>query len=137
VVHIPNVAGAEKARLLARATALLAPLNWEEPFGLALVEAMASGTPAIAFPRGATPELVRAGETGFLVRDAGEMVAAVRQVGDIDPQRCAATARERFSPAAMADGYLDAYDRAATPVLHDEHSPVQLGAPNLAPAHAG
>ncbi len=113
VVHLLNVAGDEKARLLARAHALLAPLQWDEPFGLAMVEAMASGTPVIAIARGAAPELVSEGTTGFLVDDADGMVAAVPLVGEIDPARCAASARARFAPSVMADAYLRVYDRAA------------------------
>jgi glycosyltransferase involved in cell wall biosynthesis len=113
IIHVCNVAGATKARLLARATALLAPLQWDEPFGLALVEAMASGTPAIAFPRGATPELITPGVTGFLVDDAEGMVAAVADAVSVDHVRCADVARARFSPAAMAGGYRAAYECAA------------------------
>ncbi len=113
VVHIPNVVGVDKARLLARAAALIAPLQWDEPFGLALVEAMASGTPAICTRRGAAPELIEHGVTGFLADDIDDMVGAVHDVGDIDPLECALVARERFTPGAMAEGYLSMYDRIA------------------------
>lgn len=112
VSHIPNVAGVEKARLLARATALLAPIQWDEPFGLSVVEAMVSGTPAISFARGAAPELIEEAATGFLVDDVDGMVGAVRHAGDIDRARCAARARARFSPRAMATGYQRIYDDA-------------------------
>jgi glycosyltransferase involved in cell wall biosynthesis len=105
VVHLHNVAGQQKARLLARAYALLAPLQWDEPFGLAMVEAMASGTPVIAIARGAAPELVSDGITGFLVRDAGEMAGAVSRVANLDPMRCAVETRARFSPVVMAAAY--------------------------------
>jgi len=80
VVHLSNVAGREKATLLGGATALLAPILWDEPFGLSVVEAMAIGTPAISFARGAARELIDDGLTGFLVSDADEMVAAVGRV---------------------------------------------------------
>jgi glycosyltransferase involved in cell wall biosynthesis len=116
VVHISNVTGLEKARLLAGATALLAPIQWDEPFGLSVVEAMASGTPAISMARGAAPELIEEGLTGFLVRDADEMVAAVRRAGEIEPARCAAAARARFSPSIMVDGYLRLYAQAESTV---------------------
>lgn len=111
VVHLNNVSGTDKALLLARARAFLAPVQWDEPFGLALVEAMASGTPVVSMARGAACELVTEGVTGFLVRDVDEMVRAVRRVAEIDLRLCAATARRRFSPEAMAEGYLRAYDR--------------------------
>ncbi|HKR98284.1 MAG TPA: glycosyltransferase, partial [Candidatus Dormibacteraeota bacterium] len=120
VVHIDNVGGADKARLLARATALLAPLQWNEPFGLALVEAMASGTPVIVTPRGAAPELVDDGCTGLFAEDIDDMVEAVQRVGDIDPAVCAREGRRRFAPASMADGYLSLYER----VVHGAASAV-------------
>lgn len=113
VVHLANVAGVAKAGLLARATALLAPIQWDEPFGLSVVEAMASGTAAISMARGAACELIDEGRTGFLVADVDEMVAAVHSAVDIEPERCAALTRARFSPSAMADGYLDLYDSLA------------------------
>ena len=119
VVHISDSAGADKARLLARATAFLAPLQWEEPFGLAYAEAMVSGTPVIAFPRGAAPQLIAEGVTGLLVKDADAMVKAVHSVRDIDRERCAAVAREQFSPATMADGYRAVYDAAASSDLRE------------------
>ena len=109
VIHLHNVAGAEKARLLAGATALVAPLHWEEPFGLYMAEAMASGTPVIAFPRGAAPELIDDGVTGRLVESTEEMVRAVGTVAAIDRVRCASLARARFHPRRMADDYLGAY----------------------------
>jgi glycosyltransferase involved in cell wall biosynthesis len=112
VSHVPNVAGVEKAWLLAHATAQLAPIQWDEPFGLSVVESMVSGTPAISFARGAAPELIEEGATGFLVHDADGMAEAVRRVGDIDRARCAARARARFSPWSMAAGYLRVYDEA-------------------------
>jgi glycosyltransferase involved in cell wall biosynthesis len=113
VLHFDNVAGDEKARLLARAYALLAPLQWDEPFGLAMVEAMASGTPVIAIGRGSAPELVTEGTTGFLVNDVDEMVRAVRQVGALDPVSCAAATRARFSPSVMASSYRHLYEKVA------------------------
>jgi glycosyltransferase involved in cell wall biosynthesis len=112
VIHLHNVAGEEKAHLLANASALLAPLQWDEPFGLYMAEAMASGTPVIAFPRGAAPELIAPGKTGFLVDDVAEMVAAVPRADRIDPEQCALHARARFAPRLMAERYLHAYERA-------------------------
>jgi len=110
VIHLDNVGGADKARLLSRASALLAPIQWEEPFGLSLIEAMASGTPVIATPRGAVPELVDDGVTGLLAGDVDGLVAAVRHVDDIDPNTCAAIARDRFGPETMAARYLAVYE---------------------------
>ncbi|HEV1998271.1 MAG TPA: glycosyltransferase, partial [Candidatus Dormibacteraeota bacterium] len=120
-----NVAGAEKARLLARATALLAPITWPEPFGLSMVEAMVSGTPTIAFRNGSAPELIDEGRTGYVVESIDEMVDAVAQVGRIDPARCSLIARNRFSPDVMTEDYLRLYEKvmasARRPNEHIEH----------------
>ncbi len=114
-----NVEGKEKAQLLAHARALLFPIQWEEPFGLAMVEAMVSGTPVIAFPNGSAPELVEPGVTGFLAQDADEMVAAFARLKDVDLQRCARVAAQRFGPGQMADGYLTVYERAIAQAMHN------------------
>jgi len=110
VRYIPNVAGREKADLLAKADALLAPISWAEPFGLSVVEAMASGTPAISFALGAAVELIEDGRTGFVVHDLDAMVAAVSRCAEIDPIRCASIARSRFDPLSMVNGYLRVYE---------------------------
>jgi glycosyltransferase involved in cell wall biosynthesis len=112
VVWRENVKGKDKAQLLARARAMLFPIQWEEPFGLAMVEAMVSGTPVVAFRHGAAPEVVEPGVTGFLADDIEGMVDAVERIREIDIKRCAEVAAERFGPARMADGYLSVYERA-------------------------
>ena len=119
VSWVENVEGKEKARLLAHARALLFPIQWEEPFGMAMVEAMVSGTPVIAFPNGAAPELVEPGVTGFLAHDADEMVAAFARLKDFDLKRCADVAAQRFGPGQMADGYLTVYERAIAQTMHN------------------
>ncbi|HEY7454108.1 MAG TPA: glycosyltransferase family 4 protein [Thermoleophilaceae bacterium] len=102
--------GADKAELYAGARAFLMPIRWAEPFGLVMTEAMACGTPVIAFPEGSAPELVLDGETGFVVNDEHEMAAAVGRLGEIDPARCRDSARERFDVAAVAEAYERAYE---------------------------
>ncbi len=109
VTWVPEVRGLEKADLLARATAAVFPLQWEEPFGLALVEAMANGTPVVALTRGAARELVEDGVTGLLAGDVDELVQAVHEVRRLDPQRCADRTRERFSSRRMVQAYLRIY----------------------------
>jgi glycosyltransferase involved in cell wall biosynthesis len=111
--YVGEVTREETKTLYAEALALLLPVDWEEPFGLVIPEAMATGTPVIAFRRGAAPELIRHGETGFLV-DAGDvdgMAAAVRQVDRIDPFRCRRHVEENFDVSRMVDGYLEAYEQ--------------------------
>lgn len=112
VEWIEDSAGKAKAELLAGARALLFPIQWEEPFGLAMVEAMASGTPVVATPRGAATEIVEEGMTGLLAEDTDGLVAAVRRLDQIDRKRCCEHARDRFSPRRMADGYEAVYRTA-------------------------
>jgi glycosyltransferase involved in cell wall biosynthesis len=110
-VEYVGEADADSKRILfAGARALLVPLLWEEPFGLVVVEAMACGTPVVAFNRGATPELVVDGKTGFLVPNVDEMAAALENVDRILPADCRSHVTANFSPGALADGYLKLYE---------------------------
>jgi glycosyltransferase involved in cell wall biosynthesis len=102
----------DKRRLFARARALVAPLRWEEPFGLVMIEALLAGCPVIAYPRGAAPEIVEDGRTGFLVRGVREMATALRRASALDRRSIQARARARFSADRMANDYLRVY-RAA------------------------
>ncbi|HVH62953.1 MAG TPA: glycosyltransferase family 4 protein, partial [Candidatus Dormibacteraeota bacterium] len=115
-----DVSGKEKAELLAKARALIFPIQWEEPFGLAMVEAMVSGTPVIATPHGAAPELVKAGVTGWLAADVDQMADAYQKLREIDLKRCAEEASRRFGPEQMADGYERVYDRAIQQSIYSE-----------------
>jgi glycosyltransferase involved in cell wall biosynthesis len=102
--------GEEKLGLYAGARAFLMPIRWPEPFGLVMTEAMACGTPVIAFPEGSAPEIVVDGETGFVVEDDHAMAGAIGRLGEIDPRRCRESARERFDVAAVAEAYERAYE---------------------------
>ena len=88
------------------------PIRWPEPFGLVMTEAMACGTPVIAFPEGSASELVLDGETGFVVEDEHAMADAIGRLGEIDPERCRESARERFDVAPVAEAYEKAYEAA-------------------------
>ena len=109
VRHIGTVGGADRARTLGHAAALLHLINFDEPFGLSVVEALACGTPVIAINRGSMAELVDHGVTGFLVDDVAGAVEAVGRLGEIDRAACRAAAVSRFSVDRMADRYLDLY----------------------------
>jgi glycosyltransferase involved in cell wall biosynthesis len=102
-----------KRRLLAAASCVLLPSLAPETSSLVAMEALAAGTPVIAYPSGALAEIVEDGRTGFLVRDVDEMAAATRRVGEIDPGTCRAAARERFGVTRMTQAYLDRYRRLA------------------------
>jgi glycosyltransferase involved in cell wall biosynthesis len=101
--------GDEKKQLYAKAAALLMPIRWPEPFGLVMTEAMACGTPVIAYPEGAAPEIVTDGETGFLVDDESEMAEAITRLDEIDPARCRDSAAERFDVGAVGEAHERAY----------------------------
>lgn len=102
-----------KVRMLQGARALLFPLDWEEPFGLVMIEAMLVGTPVIAYARGSAPEVVEDGVTGFLVHDVKEMAERIRHLDQIDRQRCRARATERWSTNRMAAEYAELYAELA------------------------
>jgi glycosyltransferase involved in cell wall biosynthesis len=109
VRFVGAVGPAERVDLLGGAHALLHLIGFEEPFGYSVVEAMACGTPVIAFPRGSMPELIDDGVTGFLVQDLDGAVAAVDTAGPLDRHRIRRQAVARFDKARMIDEYLDAY----------------------------
>jgi glycosyltransferase involved in cell wall biosynthesis len=110
VRFVGETTAAERDALMRRAAGFLHLIEYEEAFGLTMAEAMANGAPVIAFPRGSVPEVVRDGETGFIVRSTEEAAAAVDRLGAISRERCAAWARERFSAARMVEGYERVYD---------------------------
>jgi len=106
-----------KVDILANAAAFVFPLNWEEPFGLTTIEAMACGTPVVARPMGALPEVVADGETGFLRSGFDEMTAALRSIlgGAIDPAKGRARVEDAFSTRAMVDGYESLFTAIQSP----------------------
>jgi len=105
------VGGEERLRALGGARALLHLIGFDEPFGLSVVEAMACGTPVIAFRRGSMPELIDDGVTGFLVDTVDEAVEAIGRVGDLDRAACRRAVIDRFSVERMADAYIALYTR--------------------------
>lgn len=113
--YIGPVDDAAKATLLGGATALLFPIQWREPFGIVMAEALACGCPVIGWRNGSVPEVVKHGETGFIVDSVEQMADAIRNIGTIDRAACRRDAEERFSPTALVDGYLRVFDRLLSP----------------------
>jgi glycosyltransferase involved in cell wall biosynthesis len=109
VRYVGEVGGRQKQRLFAEAAALLMPIRWAEPFGMVMIEAMACGTPVIAFREGAAEELVLDGESGFLVDDEDEMAAAVGRLAELDPARCRGTVSARYDVDIVTQMYVAAY----------------------------
>jgi glycosyltransferase involved in cell wall biosynthesis len=122
VRFIGEVGGVAKRALFAGARALLMPIRWEEPFGMVMVEALACGTPVIAFPEGAARELVIDGHTGFLVDDEVAMAAAVQRLDTIAAQDCRTWVAEHCDVDAVAVAYEQVYrtavERGATVLAH-------------------
>lgn len=111
VRYLGSVGPEARDELLGGACALLHPIAFEEPFGLSVVEAMATGTPVVAFARGSMREVVRDGETGFLVSSLDAAVTALERIDRIDRGACRAWVQERFSRARMVRDYLAVYDK--------------------------
>jgi glycosyltransferase involved in cell wall biosynthesis len=109
VIYIGPVGGATRVKTLGAAHALLHLINFDEPFGLSVVEALSCGTPVIANDRGSMRELVDHGVTGFLVNSMDDAVAAIGRIGEIDRSACRAAVTARFSVDRMADRYLELY----------------------------
>jgi glycosyltransferase involved in cell wall biosynthesis len=111
VRYVGPVGPEERDRLLGTSDALLHLVSFAEPFGLTLIEAMSCGTPVIATPLGAVPEVVADGRTGFLVHDVSGAVRSVQRLGELDRAACRAHVEEHFSVDRMVDGYLEVYRR--------------------------
>lgn len=111
ITSVGMVDGERKRRLLSRARGLIFPVRWEEPFGLVVVEALASGTPVVASRRGSLPELVSP-DVGFLCDDEDDFAEAVHRVDGIEPAACRRRVEERFTAERMARRYLELYREA-------------------------
>lgn len=113
IEYVGEVSTQEKLELLARASCLLNPIAWPEPFGMVMVEALACGTPVVTTSRGAAPEIVDDGVTGLVCEDENELVQALAQVGELDRSACRQAVKERFSATRLASEHLDVYRRVA------------------------
>ena len=113
VDYIGEIADGQKSEFLSGAIGLLAPIDWPEPFGLVMIEAMACGTPVIAFNRGSVPEVVDEGVTGFVVEDETSAVAAVSQLANVSREGVRQRFEERFTARRMATDYLQVYRELA------------------------
>lgn len=109
VESLGEVAGPAKDRLLGGARALLFPIDWPEPFGLVMIEALACGTPVVAWNEGSVPEILTDGVDGFVVESLDEAVRAVERIGSLDRRACRRSFEERFSARRMARDYLELY----------------------------
>jgi glycosyltransferase involved in cell wall biosynthesis len=113
--YLGEIGDSEKDEFLGNAYALLFPIDWPEPFGLVMIEAMACGTPVIAYRRGSVPELIEHGTTGFVVTQLEDAVRAAERIARLDRRACRRVFEERFTASRMAREYVDIYERLRAP----------------------
>jgi glycosyltransferase involved in cell wall biosynthesis len=113
ISYVGEVDDHQKNELLGAARALLMPILWDEPFGIVMIEAMACGTPVLGFRRGAVPDVVRHGETGFVCDTVDELVGAVERLSEIDRLACRARVQQNYSDDAVVPSYLRVYNEIA------------------------
>lgn len=111
VEYLGEITDAEKNEFLGEALALVCPYDWPEPFGLVLIEALACGTPVLAYRRGSIPEVIEDNATGFVCEGVESMAAAVNRISEIDRQRCRWSFEQRFTASRMAQDYLRVYEQ--------------------------
>jgi glycosyltransferase involved in cell wall biosynthesis len=130
VEFVGEIGDAAKDSFLGHAHALLFPIDWPEPFGLVMIEALACGTPVIAYRNGSVPEIMDDGVTGFIVDNMEQAVAAVERVKALNRAECRQVFEARFAAPVMAKGYLDIYERLLTQSTHNldqQHAPSRNG----------
>jgi glycosyltransferase involved in cell wall biosynthesis len=120
IEFVGEIGDAEKDEFLGNASMLLFPIDWPEPFGLVMIEAMACGTPVIAYSNGSVPEVMEHRRTGFIVDTLEEAIEAVRRVPELSRQRCREIFEERFTAERMAREYVRVYER----LIHQHPTPL-------------
>ncbi len=111
VEYVGEIGDEQKEEFLGNASALLFPIDWPEPFGLVMIEALACGTPIIAYRQGSVPEVIDEGKTGFIVEDLEDAIRAVKQVSSISRKSCRQAFEDRFSASRMGQNYLHIYSK--------------------------
>lgn len=123
ITYLGHVDTDTRNELLKNAVALIHPINFSEPFGLSVIESMACGTPVIAFNKGSMPELIKDGENGFLVRNIGEAVEALKKISKISRKKCRKTVEGRFSADRMVEDYVKIYETVLSKCKREDHRP--------------
>src|SRR5262249_22920168 len=126
VEYVGEIGEADRQEFLSNALAMVFPIDWPEPFGLAMIEAMACGTPVIAYRMGSIPEVIDEGTTGFVVDTVAQAVAAVERAAALDRRRCRHVFDERFTAARVARDYLAPSDLARSDLSPSSAARTQL-----------
>jgi glycosyltransferase involved in cell wall biosynthesis len=129
ITYVGELGGRDKYDFVGAAVALFNPIDWDEPFGMSMIESLATGTPVIATPRGSVPEIVDDGSTGRFGTSDAELIAAVRTAHELDRAACRRAAEERFSTRRMTDDHLALYRTVVRPKLTAVRGTGQLAAP--------
>jgi len=111
VEWVGEISDQQKNEFLGNAYALLFPIDWPEPFGLVMIEAMACGTPVIAYESGSVPEVLEDGITGFVVNELDEAAEAIGRIANLSRARCREVFEKRFTATRMADDYMEVYEQ--------------------------
>lgn len=122
-VYLGSVGPVQRNQLLGKASALLHLIQFDEPFGLSVIESMACGTPVIAFNRGSMPELIENGKNGFLVNTTEEAIKAVTRIGEIDRAECRRRVERDFTIARMTEQYIEVYQQILNQTQREERKP--------------
>ncbi len=125
VVYAGSADPDQRNSLLGKARALLHPINFDEPFGLSVIESMACGTPVIAINRGSMPEIIEDGKNGYLVSSTNEAVNAVYLINEIDRTYCRKTVENRFTVNCMVENYINAYEEIVSSQSKDNNQNLQ------------
>jgi glycosyltransferase involved in cell wall biosynthesis len=131
VEYVGEIEESQKDDFIGNARALLFPIDWPEPFGLVMIEALACGTPVIAWRCGSVPEVVEHGRTGFIVEDTGQAIEAARRIGDIDRGACRRTYERRFTARRMAERYIEVYAALGAAGIEQPDAPTVDERPQL------
>jgi len=123
VIYVGSVGPEKRNNLMGKAAALLHPINFNEPFGLSVIESMACGTPVIAINRGSMSELIQDGKNGFLVSSTDEAIKAVERVNRIDRMYCRKTVENNFTVDRMVEKYIDVYEQLLEMTNREDHRP--------------
>lgn len=122
IKFIGEVNHSQKVKLLKKAYAMIAPIQWDEPFGLTTIESLACGTPVVAIKRGSMREIIKDGKTGYLCSNMDEMIDCIEEIDKIDRSACRIDAEQRFTAARMAEDYLKVYKKVINQNRRSQHS---------------
>jgi len=112
ITYVGDISGPDKMKFLSEPKALLFSIDWDEPFGMVVIEALACGTPVIAMNKGAMPEIIEHGVNGFLANNEEEFEQYIDRIDEIDPNACRKSVQDKFSAKIMAASYIDRYQQA-------------------------